>query len=263
MALTTDILAYYKLDWNSNDSVGSNNGTDTSISYGSSYGKINEGALLSGTSRSLITSQSSFNLQSSFTLLAWVKLSSYGKSSSYFGGIITKDNVISGNRCFVFGVRGPADTPNTGKLRFTPNLSVDSSSVLSTSKIPLNQWVLVGIVSTQGTYTFYINGSAAGSASVNITPSFQGTAPLCLGLQDNTPYVESMLGSIDEVGVWSRALSSTEITELYNSWDWLQYPFTSTAIQKIYLWTTQLQSFKLGSTDIQKIYLWSTEVFSK
>lgn len=33
MALDTNLVSYYKLDSNSNDSVGSNNGTDTSVSY--------------------------------------------------------------------------------------------------------------------------------------------------------------------------------------------------------------------------------------
>jgi hypothetical protein len=34
-------------------------------------------------------------------------------------------------------------------------------------------------------------------------------------------------GMIDEIGVWSRALTSGEVTQLYNSGAGLQYPFTS------------------------------------
>jgi len=34
-----------------------------------------------------------------------------------------------------------------------------------------------------------------------------------------------LTGKIDEVGIWSRALNSTEITELYNSGDGFAYPF--------------------------------------
>lgn len=216
------LVAYYKLDGNSNDAHGSNNGTDTNITYGTSYGKIGEGALLAGNSRALIPSQSVFNLQSAFSLFAWVKLSSYGKGTSYFGGIITKDNVTTNNRCFLFGVRGPADGGNTGKLRFTYNIPPDTS-VLSTSTVPLNEWALVGIVSNQTTYTFYINGVASGSGSTNITPAYQGTASLSLGYSENTTYVEGMRGSLDEVGIWSRALTSDEITQLYNNGNGLTY----------------------------------------
>jgi len=37
-----------------------------------------------------------------------------------------------------------------------------------------------------------------------------------------------MTGSIDEVGIWERALSSTEVTTLYNGGSGLQYPFGQT-----------------------------------
>ncbi len=39
-------------------------------------------------------------------------------------------------------------------------------------------------------------------------------------------------GIVDEVWVWNRAITASEVTELYNSWNWLAYPF-STFIPKI------------------------------
>ena len=44
---------------------------------------------------------------------------------------------------------------------------------------------------------------------------------------------------IDEVWIWDRALTSTEVSELYNSWDGLQYPFGTTPTTKkwnIFFW---------------------------
>jgi hypothetical protein len=35
------------------------------------------------------------------------------------------------------------------------------------------------------------------------------------------------MGDIDEVGIWSRVLTSTEVTQLYNGGAGLQYPFTN------------------------------------
>lgn len=225
MALTDNLVAYYKLDGNSNDSVGSNNGSDSGITYDASYGKIGQGASGNGTSYTSIPSQAAFNLQSSFTLLSWVYLTSYGKGTSYEERIISKDSVTSENRCFIFSTSGPAETGNVGKLRFIYNI-ISNYSVFSTSTVGLNGWYYVGIVSTAGTYTFYINGVASGSGSINITPAYQGTAPLSLRSIINDQYRESMIGYQDEVGIWSRALSSTEIGELYNSGAGLQYPFS-------------------------------------
>ena len=38
-----NLVSYYKLEGNSNDSKGSNNGTDTSVDYGTAYGKFGQG----------------------------------------------------------------------------------------------------------------------------------------------------------------------------------------------------------------------------
>ena len=232
MALTTDLVSYYKLDGDSNDSVGSNDGTDTSVSYVA--GKIGDAAQLAGTSKILIPSQSAFNLQSSFTILAWVYQTSRGKSGCYEEGIVCKDNETTGNRCFNFVISGPADSGNVGKLRFIYN-AVDNISLYSTSTIPLDEWTLVGIVSTNGTYTFYKNGTSIGNGNTNITPAYQGTASLFIGKEINNQYVESMIGKIDEVGIWSRALTSDEISEIYNSGDGITYPFGKDSSNTIFL----------------------------
>lgn len=43
---------------------------------------------------------------------------------------------------------------------------------------------------------------------------------------------------IDEVWIWNRALTSTEVSELYNNWDGLQYPFAQPSTKKwnIFFW---------------------------
>lgn len=46
----------------------------------------------------------------------------------------------------------------------------------------------------------------------------------------NFSYLNSSLyfwWQVDEIWVWNRALTSTEVTQLYNSWAGLQYPFSS------------------------------------
>ncbi|MEK7174285.1 MAG: hypothetical protein AAB759_01355, partial [Patescibacteria group bacterium] len=50
----SNLLNYYRFEGNSNDSKGSNNGTDTNISYSSSYGKFGQGSLFQTASSSKI-----------------------------------------------------------------------------------------------------------------------------------------------------------------------------------------------------------------
>ena len=43
--------------------------------------------------------------------------------------------------------------------------------------------------------------------------------------------------NIDEIWIWNRALTSSEVSELYNNWDGLQYPFTTpTKKWNIFFW---------------------------
>ena len=82
MALTDNLVSYWKLDGNSNDSVGSNNGSDTNITYGTSYGKINQGALFNGTSSKILT-----NYQPTYadtTIAGWIKTTMTGRGQ-FFG----------------------------------------------------------------------------------------------------------------------------------------------------------------------------------
>jgi hypothetical protein len=212
-ASTTKLLLH--LNGNSTDSSGnSNSGTDTAITYSQANGKFGQGAGFTKDSRINIPTQTYFNLQSPFTISTWVYQTSRGTSTSYEGGLLCKDNATTNNRSWAFVVRGPADGANTGKLRFTYNRPSDTS-VLSSGVIPLNKWTNCIIVSTQGTYTFYINGVASGSGNTNITPAFQGTSPLFIGLNNTNQFVETIIGNQDEVIVETRAWSASEVKKYY------------------------------------------------
>lgn len=77
MALTDNLVSYYKLDSNSNDSVGTNNGTDTAVSYVS--GKIgNAGSYNGTTSYSTMGDVLDQTGTSAFSISLWVKYTSTG-----------------------------------------------------------------------------------------------------------------------------------------------------------------------------------------
>ena len=46
--LTTSLISYYNFQSNSNDQFGSNNGSDTGMSYTAGGGKVNNGAVFDG-----------------------------------------------------------------------------------------------------------------------------------------------------------------------------------------------------------------------
>ena len=219
MSLTDNILAYYKLDGNSNDSVGSNNGSDTSISYSSSYGKINQGAYLNNTSDQI--SFSDFNLGTGdFTISFWLNPNESTQNRSF---IYMRKSNSPDVRWNIY--RG---TGATTKIRFnhfngSTDVYWDSSATISNGT-----YYFITYVRSGNTISLYINGSLDSSQTGYSGRDFGGATYNGIGIGSS-----SAICYIDEIGLWSRALSSTEVSTLYNSGNGIQYPFTTTNIKTI------------------------------
>lgn len=216
MALTDGLISYWKMDGSSGnpiDSVGNNTAVNSNVTFSS--GKINNGAVFNGSSSNLKVSTPSFNFfgTSKFTYNSFIKINSL----TSFG--------------IIFQMRQDAGV--TENLQFYLNNQTINSQFFTTSG---NAGVTTGNVITNTTDFFmvttkydgvsvyvYINGSLVGSP-VALTGTFrQNNAFWMLG--QNAVYGGNFNGVIDEVGVWNRDLSNSEITQLYNSGSGLQYPF--------------------------------------
>ena len=81
-----------------------------------------------------------------------------------------------------------------------------------TGTIPTNRWILYTMVANGTDLLGYINGTYKGKITCT-KPSNYGGWGWSLG-QNN---VVGMNGLVDEVGFWNRALSATEISNLYNN----------------------------------------------
>ena len=85
-----------------------------------------------------------------------------------------------------------------------------------------------GVLTFSGSVaTFYLDGTSKGTYSYS--PYFTNRA-LYIGYVDNLIWN----GSIDEIGVWSRELSSQEVTKLYSNGSGNTYPFPQPATQTLY-----------------------------
>ena len=142
-ALTTNLVSYWNLDGNSTDTADSKNGTDTSITYGSAYGKINQGASLNGTSSKIALADSSFQYTGDFSVSAWIYatatgwrsiMSNYIQSSGYGGWTLR------------------LDTSSKIDLTIITNTTLGTEShTLTTNAISLNAWHHVVFVRTGST----------------------------------------------------------------------------------------------------------------
>jgi hypothetical protein len=99
------------------------------------------------------------------------------------------------------------------------NLFYYDGSVIGSYAFSLDQWYNVVAVNSSGFITVYVNANSVGSGA-----QFQPYLTTYMSLGAAQDGGEPYNGQIDEVGVWNRALSSTEVTVLYNSGAGLPYP---------------------------------------
>ena len=217
MALTDNLVSYYKLDessGNASDSVGSNtltnNGTATYTT-----GKINNAATLVRSSSQYLDGGTTSSLQpaSALTFSMWIKINNKPVSYCAIGG----DTLSGQQRGYLFDM---ATVGNT--LAF--QIGNGTWGVVSTTYTTGVYIHIVGVWDGS-TVTLYKNGVSVGTpvSKASITYTSSGFS---LGRYYNDSTSANMFdGQIDEVGIWSRALTSTEVTELYNSGNGKQYPF--------------------------------------
>ena len=236
MALTTSLNAYYKFDessGNASDSVGSNtltnNGTAT---Y--SAGKINNGTALARASTQYfsIADTSAFDLSGDFSVSCWLKVATAPTSGQQFV-IMGKDaNGADNTRSYDLNYANSGGTKRFELAIFPTGYSYPSYWAGAFNyDLGTATWVYVTVVVTiaNGNSTkaeLYINGTSQGNFTL-----FDGTG--ATSVQNSTSAFQigyesfqgAFDGMIDEFGLWSRVLTSTEVTQLYNGGAGLAYPF--------------------------------------
>lgn len=218
MALADNLVAYWSLEANSNDSVGSNNGTDTSITYSSGNGKVGNGAGFNGTTSKILIANLMSGQQPDFTVAAWVKSSQTGA----FMVILQQRDAGSVDGQFIFGLNANQlyiltySTTGGGSYGYQDELS-DGSSYAD------GNWHHVAFVSNGLNGTFYKDGASDGTATALKNATYNASISGSIGWERRDAG-SGFNGSLDEVSLWTRSLSGAEITQLYNGGAGLAYP---------------------------------------
>ncbi len=85
---------------------------------------------------------------------------------------------------------------------------------------------LVFVIKNGVEIEFYSNATRTANSWSGTTSGFTSSGKYCVGCRISGGYsVDYFPGRIDEMGFWRRALSQSEVSELYNSANALSYPF--------------------------------------
>ncbi len=218
---TGNIVSYYKLDSNSNDFVGSNNGTPTDITY--TTGIVNNAAEYNNSS-SIINIPDSNDLSfgngttdTPFSISFWVYQISLNSTIFY-----TNKRDAS----FIeYNVYYSVSRNGYSFALFSDSTDVSADRyILETGVTPkLNVWEHIcatydGSSNSNG-LKFYIDGQSITNTNVEVTGVYTAmdntTAPLILGSFLVSPTVR-LNGRLDETLIWNKELSQNEVKDLYS-----------------------------------------------
>lgn len=218
MALTDNLVSYWKLDSNSNDSLGVSNGTDTAITY-STPSKIGNAAQFNGTT-------SRVNLGTGNACTAGLTISMWVQTSAITGQLLfSKTNGVSAATDSYYVYYYNAGGSNMKIQGFVGSGTADYYT--DSTIVSLASMSHVVFTDDKTTSSIYINGALNTSLAHTALASLNGAASRTwIGAFGSTPSL-FMNGSIDEVGLWNRAITLSEVGQLYNGGAGLTYPFIS------------------------------------
>jgi hypothetical protein len=207
MALTDNILAYWKLD---NSSWVDSSGNGYTLTHGGGVtngsGIVDQSAVFNGSNSYLTLGSTNLNLTGDFSVSLWYK----PNNLSYYQSIFTST--------------GNFHIANNGN-GIDVNNAQSGSSISTSGNFTAGTWYYITVICSSGTTSLYINNTLKASTTqgLSIQNGIYMGGYVSLG--------EYFLnGSIDEVGIWNRALSQSEIYNLYYRGSGNTYPFSKPII---------------------------------
>jgi hypothetical protein len=235
MSLTTNLISYWKMDESSGNAADSSgNGytltNNNTVSFAAA--KINNGADFgaSNTNKSLTTANNLGIDGGAMSISCWIKPTALPSSSS--DPFATSTFNFAGQSSSASSVQYNLSLANvSGDQRVYFSRWRDSAAITGAwGSVSVSTSAFTHVVGTYDgtTLTVYVNAVAQANTVTQSGTGSGGSTQTSLG--DRKGSVAYYPGLVDEVGYWSRALSSTEVTQLYNGGAGIQYPFTVLAL---------------------------------
>ena len=202
------LVSYYHFDESPLDAMGLNDGVVTSV-LNNSVGRFSGAYEFNGDSGEVDTGSDFIDVGDD-SVCAWIYPRSFGENN--LGRIMD-------NSKFIFFISSDGD-----ELRFSSDNIATSAS--SDNSITLNIWQHVCVArNSTGNINFYIDGAINGNENQDSGTPTSGTTNIIIG--NNDAQDRTFNGFIDELMIFNRSLSSSEVKQLYvkgrPQWDYTNY----------------------------------------
>ena len=215
--LLTNLYAVYKAESNANDSLGVYNGTaQGGLTY--TTGKSGNAFIGNGTNAYVSFPDDTFKFTNAFSFNIWVNISSPTTNSVF---IENYNYPVPQESGYIF------EHTNTGNIRFYMMTTPANTTLLTYSYAGnYNGWHMLTLTkaSSSGALKLYIDGVLVASNSSPGTIYYHTVNFSTIGVAKYTGGASGYLengGKLDEIGVWNKELTTTEITDLQTKY----YPF--------------------------------------
>jgi len=222
------LVGWWPGDGNARDIAGTNNGSLMAGTTASAPGVVGTGFHFNGTNDYVqVLDSPGFHL-TNFTVETWVKFDKLDTPSSgptvgqqylvfkqnthatYFEGFgLIKDRTISAG--------GFAESPVKGDV-FLLEATSGTNTIEATGVTLISTGVWYHVAAERGTnfLRLYVNGNLDAQATIDF-PQEYGTLPLYFGSSGQSYWDCKLGGSLDEVSLYNRVLSSNEVAAIYQA----------------------------------------------
>ena len=218
-SLNTSLYAAYNGESNANDSFGTNNGTaQGGLTYG--VGKIGNAFTFNGSNAYVGLPNNSLNLTGDFSISMWVYLTGFPSEQIPISNFYEFSPTAGNSRGWMIYMNGQ-------NLYWIVCGSSQVNLITSISSFQ-NTWKQITITFKNGVGSkIYFDGNLVTSNSSTITPIYNSTQTPFIGKYQygngsSFGYMNAN-SKVDALNIWNKELTSTEITELYNSGNGAQY----------------------------------------
>jgi Concanavalin A-like lectin/glucanases superfamily len=242
-SLLTGLLHQWHLNGSSVDSVdGSGNGTDTAVLYG---GKLGQAAMFNGTTSKIVTAIDGPLGASPRSISCWININESGNSGIVSYGTNSSTNLFS------ISVAG-----GTSVRLYTGYVDI----ITMAGAVSQGAWYHL-VATYDGTTTkLYVNAGTPGTSTATINTTAGQT--INIGFDPLYGYLQ---GLIDDVAIWNRALTASEVTALYNSGAGTEIMSGSLAAGLIHQWhlnASAINSIVSSTTNTDTAVTYTTGKFT-
>jgi hypothetical protein len=212
------LISWWPAEGNANDVAGTNNGLLENVSF--TNGMVGQAFYLNGSNADVQIPYSTSLQPASVTVEAWVKLDALASPVAAYPGlqyIVFKQNSRGGNFEGYDLEKNRINGQDVFRFQVTSAGGVQVPAASVTVPQPGTWYHLAGTYdSSSGYVNLYVNGVLEGSAYAGF-PLDYGTLPVFIGTTGVAGWDGRVQGAVDEVSIYSRALSSNEIASIYNA----------------------------------------------